>query len=257
MWGKGEMDEGLTMKSLMRGGHVWLVRAVAGVVAASGCASAAVAQSNIDAANKSAWQENCGWLNWRDAGNPVGSQGAVVGTFLSGFVWGENIGWINLGDGTPTNGVSYLNPTGGMVVGVPDFGVNVEAGTGFLTGFAWGENVGWINFSGGAMATPAQPARLDVGAGRLRGYAWGENFGWVNLDDGAHYVGVELCSADFNQSGDVTADDIFAFLDAWFAQNGLVGPGNSADFNGSNDVTADDIFAFLDAWFAQNGACGV
>ena len=63
------------------------------------------------------------------------------------------------------------------------------------------------------------------------------------------------CTADFNGTDGVTADDIFAFLDAWFAQNGQTGPGFSADFNGVDGVTADDIFAFLDAWFAQNGVC--
>ena len=63
------------------------------------------------------------------------------------------------------------------------------------------------------------------------------------------------CSADFNGTDGVTADDIFAFLDAWFAQNGQAGSGLSADFNGDELVTADDIFAFLDAWFAQNGVC--
>lgn len=76
------------------------------------------------------------------------------------------------------------------------------------------------------------------------------NFQYINL-----YTPVSACSADINGTGGVTADDIFAFLDAWFAQNGQTGPGLTADFNDSNDVTADDIFAFLDAWFAQNGAC--
>lgn len=32
------------------------------------------------------------------------------------------------------------------------------------------------------------------------------------------------CPADFNDSGDVTADDIFAYLDAWFAANGVPCP---------------------------------
>ena len=64
------------------------------------------------------------------------------------------------------------------------------------------------------------------------------------------------CTADFNGSGDVTADDIFAFLDAWFIQNGLSGPNLSADFDASGTVTADDIFAFLDCWFAAPSNLG-
>lgn len=58
------------------------------------------------------------------------------------------------------------------------------------------------------------------------------------------------CIADFNQADGVTADDIFFYLDAWFAQNGLTGPGNTADVNNDLVVNADDIFFYLDAWFA-------
>lgn len=68
-------------------------------------------------------------------------------------------------------------------------------------------------------------------------------------------VHIIVCTADKDCSGDVSADDIFAFLDSWFAQNGQIGIGYSADFNDSQNVTADDIFSFLDAWFAQNENC--
>ncbi len=200
----------------------------------------ALGQSNVATTNKFAWSENCGWLNFRDAGSPVSAQGArFIGSFASGFVWGENIGWINLGDGTPSNGVSYANVDGN------DFGVNINTGTGALTGLAWGENVGWINFSGGALATPAQPARIDQVAKRLRGYAWGENIGWINLDDVNAFVGIR-CPADFNGVGGVTVQDIFDYLEAWFANNPL------ANFNGVDGVTVQDIFDFLTAWF---GGC--
>ena len=81
----------------------------------------ALAQSNISPTDKRAWSENCGWMNWRDAGSPAGAQGAQLhSTFLSGFVWCENIGWINLGDGAPANGAAYANNTGA------DFGVNIN-----------------------------------------------------------------------------------------------------------------------------------
>jgi hypothetical protein len=140
----------------------------------------AVAQTDIDPVNKYCWQENAGWMNWRDANG--GAQGVRdLMTCLSGFIWCENIGWVNVGDGTPANGTTYTNAMG------VDFGVNVQQ-TGALSGFGWGENVGWINFSGGAMASPPQPARLDLISGRFRGYAWGENIGWINLDDAAKFV---------------------------------------------------------------------
>lgn len=60
---------------------------------------------------------------------------------------------------------------------------------------------------------------------------------------------VTCCPANINGTDGVTADDIFAYLDMWFAQNGNTGSGHSADFNRDNSVSADDIFAFLDAWF--------
>jgi hypothetical protein len=145
-------------------------------------APGALAQSNIDPTHKFSWQENTGWMNWRDAGSPAGSQGVRAHTtFFSGFAWGENIGFVNFGDGTPVNGSAYANTSGA------DHGVNILP-NGDLAGFAWGENTGWINFSTAALA--GQRARLDPGAFRLRGFAWAENLGWLNLDDAAAFVGV-------------------------------------------------------------------
>ncbi len=52
------------------------------------------------------------------------------------------------------------------------------------------------------------------------------------------------CPADFDHSGGLSVQDIFEFLNAWFAG----GPG--ADFNQSGGITVQDIFDFLNAWFA-------
>ena len=151
-------------------------------------AGLAPAQSNVAPAQKFGWQENTGWMNWRDANGAT--QGVVIGTtFLRGFAWGENIGWINFGDGTPSNGTSYTNLSGN------DFGVNVGA-TGLLTGLAWGENVGWINFGPFASLPAAQQARVDLPAARIRGFAWGENIGWLNLDDASKFVGLDCPDTD-------------------------------------------------------------
>jgi hypothetical protein len=198
------------------------------------------AQTPIDPAHGFSWQENCGWMNWiagpAASGNTVNTPSVrITQTFISGWIWGENTGWTNLG-AAPADGVRHAN-TGGA-----DFGVNRDAATGLLSGYAWSENAGWINFSGGALASPPAPARLDSGALRFRGYAWGENIGWINLDDDALYVGV-LCPADFNRDQHVTVQDIFDFLDAWFAGN------PDADFNMDGATNVQDIFDFLSAWF--------
>jgi hypothetical protein len=77
------------------------------------------------------------------------------------------------------------------------------------------------------------------------------------LNVASNVATLTLCSTDFNCSGNVDSDDLFDFLDAWFAQNGTFGPVGtlSADFNASANVDSDDLFSFLDSWFAQNAAC--
>jgi hypothetical protein len=55
------------------------------------------------------------------------------------------------------------------------------------------------------------------------------------------------CRSDFNKSGTVSVQDIFDYLNAWFAGSPfthLAGPGQS---------TVQDIFDFLSVWFA--GGC--
>jgi hypothetical protein len=51
------------------------------------------------------------------------------------------------------------------------------------------------------------------------------------------------CTADFNNSGAVSVQDIFDFLAAYFS------PGLAADFNHSGEVSVQDIFDFLAAYF--------
>lgn len=51
------------------------------------------------------------------------------------------------------------------------------------------------------------------------------------------------CVADFNLSGNATVQDLFDFLEAWFAGD------LSADINENMSVTVQDIFEFLRAWF--------
>jgi hypothetical protein len=51
------------------------------------------------------------------------------------------------------------------------------------------------------------------------------------------------CVADYDCSGELSVQDIFAYLNAWFAG------ASSADFNGGG-LSVQDIFDFLNAWFA-------
>ncbi len=216
--------------------------------------SPALAQTNVDFTNKFSWSENCGWMNWRDAGNPVGQQGVRIdesGRYMSGFIWCENIGWMNLGNGTPANGSSYANTTG------TDFGVNIDVVTGNLSGMAWGENVGWINFSGGHIAAGASSAaRITLTQPRrLFGYAWGENIGWINLNaaEAGKFVGFDLdgeCdSIDFNNDTSFfDPQDIDAFLSVYSERPCIPAAATCNDIDFNNDASLFDpcdINAFL------------
>jgi hypothetical protein len=52
------------------------------------------------------------------------------------------------------------------------------------------------------------------------------------------------CSADFNNSGAVSVQDIFDFLTEYFASD------PRADFNHSGAISVQDLFDFLAAYFA-------
>ncbi len=207
-------------------------------------APALLAQSNVAAMAKLCYAENTGWINWRDAGSPLASQGVRINggnTFLAGFAWSENAGYINMGDGTPANGLVYANPTSGTVIGVPDFGVNINP-DGSLSGFAWGENIGWINFGVTTLPTN-QRARVQTD-GKLRGYAWGENVGWINLDttEQGKYVsfGGSCDLIDFNQNDVFPEDqDIIDFFNVLAGGACSTGNCQDIDFN-NNEVYPED-----------------
>jgi hypothetical protein len=52
-----------------------------------------------------------------------------------------------------------------------------------------------------------------------------------------------LCRADYDSNGALNLQDVFTFLNDWFAGRAI------ADFNGGG-LAVQDIFAFLDSWFA-------
>ncbi len=122
--------------------------------------------TGIDPANKYAWSETAGWLNFNSSSNSASVQ--VYADHLEGYVWAENLGWIRLGSysGGGTHNYQNTSPT--------DYGVNRNGNT--LGGYAWSETAGWINF-----APNNGGVSLDGATGQFSGYAWGENVGWIHL----------------------------------------------------------------------------
>lgn len=56
-------------------------------------------------------------------------------------------------------------------------------------------------------------------------------------------VPAQVCAADINNSGTLTVQDIFDFLNAYFSG------APAADFNGAGGITVQDIFDYLNAYF--------
>jgi hypothetical protein len=62
--------------------------------------------------------------------------------------------------------------------------------------------------------------------------------------------------ADFRYDhSHATVARLFRDSDRWFDQNGLTGPGLSADMDQNDLVDPDDLFIYLDFWFAEMGSC--
>jgi glucose/arabinose dehydrogenase len=63
------------------------------------------------------------------------------------------------------------------------------------------------------------------------------------VSDGVLVTVFACVSADFDRSGVIAIDDLFAYLAAWFAGS------PSADFNNNSTLEVQDIFDYLTAWF--------
>jgi hypothetical protein len=104
-----------------------------------------------------------------------------------------------------------------------------------------------------ADTSPAASVARD-GFAMLVGYPTGVVLAWQDARSGdadVYAQQLSLCgtpglesAGDFNQNGAATIDDIFIYLNAWFASD----PGTDVDAQGG--VTIDDIFVFLSRWFA-------
>ena len=175
--------------------------------------------STIATGSPYAYGANIGWIHAKPA-----TGGVVIADYAcSGYAHSANCGWINFGDGTPANGIRYLNTDGS------DSGVNHD-GAGNLSGLAWGANIGWINFGTGSNGAPrplsdVNRPRFDLVTGQFSGYAHGANVGWINLST---LQAASIYTAD---------DDVDGIADVWERENFT----NLTSANALTDADGDGI----------------
>ena len=112
-----------------------------------------------------------------------------------------------------------------------------------------------------ACADEPEPATFETGV--LSGHSYIIQIGsqgtdWYGSDCvyELNFTPGSTCAADFDGGGGVTVADLFAYLDAWFAQFPGGAPGApNADFDHDFDVDVADLFGYLDAWFAEFNVC--
>jgi probable HAF family extracellular repeat protein len=156
------------------------------------------------------------------------------------------------------NNLGALPTAGGTEPWSYAFGVN---NTGLIVGASNSRGVMWragriIDLN--ALALPPTGWRIETAravneSGTIAAQAFG--------DDGyRHAVLLVPCPADADRSGSVDIDDLFEFLDTWFAGMGAcpvtLPTGCPGDLDLDGTVNANDLFVFLDDWFAGMGrAC--
>ncbi len=125
------------------------------------------------------------------------------------------------------------------------YGAHVVATVGGVGGVGGASQHRWITGGSNYLSQSELSAHFGLGAAdrvRLR-VEWPD--GSVSTRELASVnrtVTIGWCTADWNANGLLTVQDIFDFLNDWFAGGG--------DFDASGDTSVQDIFTFLNAWFA-------
>jgi hypothetical protein len=68
--------------------------------------------------------------------------------------------------------------------------------------------------------------------------------GTSGLGANSSLLRIRACRADFDNSGSISIDDIFIYINAWFANN------PRANWDCGTPLNIDDIFIYINAWFA-------
>ncbi len=148
----------ISAKSVLIRGILFLIVS-GGIFMVGGFVSTSITDGTIGSANKYAWSENMGWLNFGTSEGNV----HISDSALTGYAYGENAGWIS------------LNCSNDNSCAVSNYKV-ANDGYGVLSGYAYGENAGWIDFK------PTGGGVIINSSGEFSGQAYGENTGWIIFD---------------------------------------------------------------------------
>jgi hypothetical protein len=183
------------------------------------------------------------WFNIPATDPVVGGRFGLKVCFLrsgSNFSCYQQFEWFDI---DPNAAMPYPGTT--IVPNVPPpVGSGLTAGPGIHTNGQWVKLERTFNQSefGSFPEPPTNPARASLFAQRFSETT--NSYGTVWVDDLNFQQVAATCAADFDGNGARTIDDIFIFLNAWFAMD----PRTNVD--GLNGVNIDDIFIFINIWFA-------
>jgi subtilisin-like proprotein convertase family protein len=175
------------------------------------------------------------------------SNGAITRTIMSRV--GDSVGG-GLGDSSNLSGNYLFLDTGGdfwAAAAAVDGSTNVPTGNYRATG-ALNAVVNLADFNGQPLDGTWTAFATDNASGDLGSFT---AFSIRKATTTPVCPTAPPCPEDIDDSGFVDADDIFAFLNIWFAgPPGGTCTGCTADWDGDGTITADDIFAYLNDWFA-------
>jgi hypothetical protein len=158
------------------------------------------------------WMANDTWEEGAGTPNQPGSTGITFATLpLFSGMGDETLGVFTFGGETAGDSTYELPLT-------PGFAARLGAGGPVSFRLSAADSTIAYLFHSRSFAPPYQPLLTITGAAR--------------------------CPADFDRSGSLGVQDIFDYLNAWFAGDAR------ADFDGVGGLSVQDIFAFLNAWFA-------
>lgn len=194
--------------------------------------------SNLPDGTNPVWTD---WLGVTNNGNPTAAGANPPAPLPRSGLIRARLDNSNLVGVTELSGAGGASPTFGFEfsINLDELGYNPRSRirvAGFLV------NNNFTVVSNQVLGDPFASATANLGDPR--------NINFASDGSGAgrrQWVQLSSCVADYNNSGNVDVNDIFAFLGGWFARDQL------ADTNTSGVTDVNDIFAFLGLWF--QGAC--